>query len=291
MNISLKLLLLTGLAVLFITETTSGQMQRQRTVVDEPEEVFLTMSLITMSTTSNLGKKNMNSTIMHNFGLVSGGVKDFWGLDNGAAVRLGIDYGITDKLSVGIGRTSREDNVDLRFKYTVINQMRSGRIPVEIALKGDLGISTQKEPRFDYTFEERLNMFGSVSVARKFNDSFSFMVAPMISHFNTVVIETEDQKVEPTHLANGFGGELRINERHSFSFEYYLVFGDRTPGTVNPAALSWQVDTGGHVFQMFIMSGTWFKEQHLIARTTTDFFAPDFRIGFNVNRVFGLAAK
>ncbi len=269
-------------------QTAFAQIERKRTIEDQPEEVFLTMSLITMATSSNLKQKNMNSTIMHNFGLVSGGIKDFWGLDNGAAVRLGIDYGITDKLSIGLGRTSREDNVDLRFKYTLLNQMRSGKIPVEVSLKGDIGIITQKESRFKFTNQERLNFLGSVTVARKFSKAFSFQVAPMVSHFNTIVIETENQQTEYTHYGTGFGGEIRLNNHHSFSFEYYLVVGERTVGTKNPAAISWQVDTGGHVFQMFFMSGTWFTEQHLLARTTTDFFAPDFRFGFNVNRVFGI---
>ena len=284
----MKKLLMVTLVLGVFAQTALAQLERKRTVTDEPEEVFLTMSLITMATSSNLQKNNMNSTIMHNFGLVSGGIEDFWGLDNGAAVRLGIDYGITDKLSVGIGRTSREDNVDLRFKYTVMNQMKSGKTPIELSIKGDLGINTQKERRFDFTFQERLNMLGSVTAARKFSDAFSFQVAPMVSHFNTVVVETEGQNFEHTHFATGFGGEYRVNNHHSFSFEYYVVMGDKNEGVKNPAAISWQVDTGGHVFQMFLMSGTWFTEQHLLARTTTDFFAPDFRFGFNVNRVFGI---
>lgn len=271
-----------------ISQSAYGQMERRKTVTDEPVEVFLTMSLITMFTSSNLHKNNMNSTIMHNFGLVSTGIEEFWGLDQGAAVRLGIDYGITDRLSVGIGRTSREDNVDLRFKYTLLRQMKSDKIPVEVSIKGDLGINTQKEPRFDFTLQERMNMFGSVAIARKFSDAFSFQVAPMVSHFNTVVVETEGQKTEHTHFGAGFGGEYRLSLNHSFSFEYFAVFGERTDGTVNPMAVSWQIDTGGHVFQIFLMNGNWFTEQHLIARTTDEFFARDFRIGFNVNRVFGL---
>ena len=69
------------LFVALTAQSAFAQLERKRTVTDEPEEVFLTMSLITMATSSNLQKRNMNSTIMHNFGLVSGGVKDFWGLD------------------------------------------------------------------------------------------------------------------------------------------------------------------------------------------------------------------
>jgi hypothetical protein len=276
------------ISIVFLSDSAFGQLERRRTVTDEPVEVFLTMSLITMPTTSNLQANNMNSTIMHNFGLVSSGIEEFWGLDQGAAVRLGIDYGVTDRLSVGIGRTSREDNVDLRFKYTLLQQMKSDKIPVEVSIKGDLGINTQQERRFDFSTRDRLNMFGSVAVARKFSDALSLQIAPMISHFNTVVIETVDQNPTHTHFATGFGAEYRVSLKHSFSFEYFAVLGERTKGTFNPMAVSWQIDTGGHVFQMFFMNGNWFTEQHLIARTTNDFWARDFRLGFNVNRVFGL---
>lgn len=140
---------------------------------------------------------------------LAGGIEEFWGLDQGAAVRLGIDYGITDRLSIGIGRTSREDNVDLRFKYTVLQQMKSDKIPVEVSIKGDLGINTQQERRFDFSTRDRLNMFGSVAVARKFSDALSLQIAPMVSHFNTVVIETEDQNPRHTHFATGIGAEYR----------------------------------------------------------------------------------
>ncbi|MEQ9310704.1 MAG: DUF5777 family beta-barrel protein [Balneolaceae bacterium] len=287
MRVSFLLLVFT----LLISQTTYAQLERKRTITDSPEEIYLTMSLITMSTSSNLEKNNMNSTIMHSFGLVSTGIEEFWGLDQGAAVRLGIDYGITDKLSVGIGRTNREDNVDLRFKYTFLQQMRSGKIPVEVSIKGDVGINTQKENRYDPSFQDRLNYFGSLTVARKFTEKFSFQVAPMISHFNTIVIETAEQDLVNNHYAAGFGGEFRLNLNHSFSFEYFLVVGDRNNNTENPMAVSWQIDTGGHVFQIFFMNGNWFTEQHLLARTTEDFFARDFRLGFNVNRVFGIGGK
>lgn len=282
----LFVLIIIGISSSFL----QAQMQRQRAVKDAPvDELFLIGSIAGMSTVTNLEKGDLNSVIMHNFGLVSGGIEDFWGLDQGAAVLLGIDYGVTDKLSIGIGRTSIEDNVDLRFKYTVLRQMSSDKIPVEIAIKGDLGINTQENTRFeDFTFSERLNYFGSIMVARKFNDAITLQVAPMISHFNTVVVEADLITPENTHLALGLGGRFKLNERKSLTFEFLPVLGERTEGTVNHFAVGYEIETGGHVFQMFFMSGRWFTEQHLIARTTTDFLTSDFRLGFNVNRVFGL---
>lgn len=282
---------LLGLIIIGVTSSTmDAQMQRQRAVKDAPvDELFLIGSIAGMSTVTNLNKGDLNSVIMHNFGLVSTGIEEFWGLDQGAAVRLGLDYGVTDKLSIGIGRTSIEDNVDLRFKYTLTRQMSSDKIPVEIAVKGDVGVNTQKNTRFeDFTFTERLNYFGSIMVARKFNDKVSLQVAPMVSHFNTVVQEQITDIPENTHFALGFGGRYKLDERKSFTFEYLPVLGEKNFGTVNHFALGYEIETGGHVFQMFFMSGRWFTEQHLIARTSSDFFEGDFRLGFNVNRVFGL---
>ena len=275
--------------LLFISGTVNAQMQRTRAVQDGPVgELFLMGSIAGSATVSNLEAHNLNTSIQHNFGEFNGGIEDFWGLDLGAAVRLGIDYGISDKLSVGIGRTSVEDNVDLRFKYSLLRQLKSDKIPVEVAIKGDLGINTQSESRFDFTFTERLNYFGSVMVARQFSDKITLQVAPMISHFNTVVIETAGVTPENTIFALGLSGRFKLNVRNSLTFEYLPVLGPRNDGTYNHLAFGYEIETGGHVFQIFLMSGQWFTEQHLISRNTSDFFAGDFRLGFNVNRVFSL---
>ncbi|MTI86624.1 MAG: hypothetical protein FH748_01505 [Balneolaceae bacterium] len=271
------------------TSLLQAQMKRERVIQERPvEDTFLAGSITGMSTVENLPKNNMTSVVMHNFGLVSGGIDSFYGLDEGAAVRLGIDYGITDTFSMGIGRTSEENTVDFRFKYNLLRQLSSDRIPVSVALKGDLGINTSEEPRFDFTFTERLNYLGSVMVARKFSDQFSLQLAPMVSHFNTVIQEDANKDLKNTLYAVGIGGRLKVSKRNAFIFEYIPVVGDRNSGTRNHASLGFEIDTGGHVFQMFFMSGQWFTEQHLIARTNTDISALDFRFGFNINRVFSL---
>lgn len=158
---------------------------------------------------------------------------------------------------MGIGRTSVEDNLDLRFKYTLLRQLKSDKVPVEVVIKGDIGVNTQEEIRFDFEFNERLNYFGSVMVARKFNERITLQIAPMISHFNTVVQETSTPP-ENTHFALGLGGRIKLDERKSITFEYLPVLGSRTVGTKNHLAVAYEIETGGHVFQVFLMSGRWF---------------------------------
>lgn len=285
----LKLILSILLIFYLSTEPVLSQMERQRVSQDGPvEDIFLLGSIAGMSTVTALPQYNLNTMVMHNFGLVSGGIHEFYGLDGGASVRLGIDYGLTDKIDIGIGRTGIEDVVDFRVKYVILEQLKSDKIPIQVAIKGDVGVSTQKERRFDYTFTERLNYFGSIMVARKFTEAFSLQLSPMVSHFNTIVIEQANAEKQNTLFGLGIGGRYKLNNRNALAFEFLPVLGNRNSDTKNHLALSYEIDTGGHVFQIFLMSGRWFTEQHLLARTQTDFFAPDFRVGFNINRFFGL---
>src|SRR3954470_17043220 len=60
--------------------------------------------------------------ILHRFGRVNGGAYEFFGLDGPASVRLGLDYGVTDNLTVGIGRSTFNKELDGFAKYRVIHQ-------------------------------------------------------------------------------------------------------------------------------------------------------------------------
>ncbi|HET8866358.1 MAG TPA: DUF5777 family beta-barrel protein, partial [Gracilimonas sp.] len=144
------------------------------------------------------------------------------------------------------------------------------------------------ERRFDYTFTKRLNYLASLMIARKFNEKLSLQVSPMISHFNNVVKEIESDRLYNTIAAVGIVGRYKLNKRNAIAFEYLPVIGNRNSDTKNHAAVSFEIDTGGHVFQLFFMSGRWFTEQHLISRTDTNMFDMDFRFGFNINRFFGV---
>ena len=285
----MKYVLTLALVTLLFSSSIFGQMERKRAIQDRPvEDIFLAGSVAGMSTVTALPARNLNSMVMHNFGLISGGLQQFYGLDAGAAVRLGLDYGITDRLDVGIGRTSLENVVDLRVKYVLLQQMKSDNIPLQVALKGDLGISTQTERRFNYTFTERLNYLTSIMFARKFSESLSLQIAPMLSHHNTVIKEQPEQSLQNTLFGIGFAGRYKLNERNAIALEFLPVIGSRNSGTNNHAAISYEIDTGGHVFQIFFMNGRWFTEQHLLARTNDRIQDMDFRLGFNINRVFGL---
>ena len=53
------------------------------------------------------GKGELEFIFSHRFGRLNSGSYNFWGLDD-AFVRLGLEYGITDRLGAGLGRSSTD---------------------------------------------------------------------------------------------------------------------------------------------------------------------------------------
>lgn len=280
------------LAFLLGTADLYAQMPRERADVEGPvEEIFWAPNVILTSSVYNLPQGNLNVTILHSFGIATNGVEDLFGLDGAANIRFGADYGITDRLSVGIGRSRFDKLYDARFKANLLRQMEDDSVPIDVALKGDLGITTVEN---GFEFVDRLNYFASLMVARKFSDRISLQVMPMYSHFNTVFIERSGGRIleeENDHFAVGLAGRLVLSRRFALQAEYLPVIGPRSDGTTDAFSVGLDIETGGHVFQLFFTTSQWFTEQHVIARNTDDFFAGDFRFGFNVNRVFRLGGE
>lgn len=280
----IKKTVVTTFVFCFVTSIAFSQMERERVAPGGPvEEMFWTPNIVGMSSVQSLPKSNLNVTIMHNFGVMNDDIfHNFFGMDFGATVRLGIDYGITDRWSVGVGRTLLHRLYDFRTKYALLKQTESNSIPVSISVKGDLGINSSQN---GFMFEDRLNYFSSIMIARKLSDALTLQLTPMYAHFNTPRDQLQD------FYAVGIGGEYRLSRRWAIIGEYYPVIGDRPSGTKDAVAIGVNIETGGHVFQLFLKSSNWHTEQQIIVQNRDDFWNGDIRFGFNVNRIFRIGKK
>lgn len=264
--------------------TANAQLPRERAQTNNTiDRIFWATTNIGISTVQNVDKNNLQSSIAHVFGLTNGGIDRFYGLDDGANTRLGIDYGVTDNFSLGIGRMTFNKVVDIRSKYNLLRQTKSNSVPIDLALKASVGINTLSGLGFE--FNDRLSYFASAMIARKF-DALSVQLTPMIAHFNTTSQVNPDQLVGLGLLMN-----YEINRRYAVSAEYLPVIGDRFTSTYDAAAIALNIDTGGHIFQLFFASSQWHNEQFIMANNRDRFWKGDFRFGFNIHRVFGLSSK
>jgi len=289
----MKPLFLLFLSCLLFSEIAMAQLERRTVVADRDVELtFMAPRNINLYTIEALSEGELHYSIMHTFGEVNTGYQQFWGLDGGANVRFSLEYAFTDDFSLALGRSSLDKVVDFTGRYLIINQKSSGKVPVSVAANASVGINTTDlsfvaEP---YTFSDRLSVAGSILVARKFSDKFSLQLSPTFVYFNRVGQELN--VIDPnlnTYAGLGVSSRYKIRPRTAVTLQYVpTLYGDTS--NYNLAA-GIDIETGGHVFQMFFTTSRALNDQYLIAGENGNFFDREFRFGFNVNRIFNLQGR
>lgn len=237
----------------------------------------------------------LQSMFSHRFGTLEDPLYTFLGM-NQASIRFGFDYGITNRFSVGLGRssglggTTPPPTYDFHGKYRVLMQSTGARnMPVTVALFAGTAINTEHWPQDGIvrTTADRMSYTGQVLIARKFNERLSLQVMPTVLHRN--LVDNADQA--NTLTAIGMGGRVKLSKRTALTFEYYLSSAkDRGAGFYNPISIGYDIDTGGHIFQIFVTNSFGLIESQFLGSTSNDFFAgpKGIRLGFNFSRVFTL---
>ena len=230
---------------------------------------------------------NLIFDVQHHFGPANIGFNDFFGLDQ-AITRLGLQYGITDWLAVGIGRSTLEKTVNGWVKIKLLRQS-TGEVnsPVSVSYFGDAALSTLKwaDPVRTNYFSSRLSYASQVLIARKLSNALSVQLSPTYIHRNLVEKTTDDNDV----LAMGAGGRVKLNNRVSLNVEYYYVLSAQTAKDYNNSlTLGFDIETGGHVFQLFFTNSQGIIEEHFIPKTTGKWLNGDIHFGFNISRNFVL---
>ena len=253
---------------------------------------FKSTRLINGQTIETVGKNQLNFWISHRFGALNTGfIDNFFGLDE-ARIRLGLEYGISSLLTVGIGRSSQEKMYDFYAKYKLLRQ--SNIMPVTMTFYGSNALSTvatgsslESGTVMKYNDNlERMTYTGQVLIARKFSERISLQIMPTFLHFNkSETIDTPNNMV-----ALGVGGRFKLTKRLSITGEYYYADFNRPTSSSyhNSLAVGFDIETGGHVFQLHFTNSRGMIERQFIAQTTKQWSDGGIFYGFNIARSFSL---
>jgi hypothetical protein len=258
----------------------------------KPEEVIATFKTTRISnghSVETLPAGVLDFKIQHRFGTFTSGIDEFFGLDQ-AFIRLGLDYGINDRLMVGLGRTSYQKQVDGFLKYKLLKQKHGGTPVTVTALASAMYRTDNFDEGLPYTINQtdRLAYAFQLMVARKFSEGVSLQLMPTLVHYNIVPKSTDPNVI----ISIGAGGRFKLTKRTSFNIEYYYNLSDyKFEGTRNSLAVGFDIETGGHVFQLIFTNGQGIAEKPFITETTGDFFNGDIHFGFNISRVFQIGGK
>lgn len=261
----------------------------QQSEVKETEYISSTFKgsrLINGQTIETRYKGELEFIFAHRFGPMNGGLYELYGLDQ-AYVRIGLEYGLTDRLGVGIGRNSVDKTVDGFLRYKALRQSRAG-MPISVTAFGIMAVKTSpkdEDAGYDITFEDRTSYTAQLLIARKFTPALSLQLMPSFVHKNTV-----DQSIEDNdQLALGVGGRIKVSRSVALTTEYYYRFNVHEGNPYyNSIGFGVDIETGGHVFQIVITNSRGLTERAFITETTGEFFDGDIHLGFNVTRIFQL---
>ncbi len=279
-----------------------------------PQKEFVTASfkglrIINAQTIETAKKHNLQFNIQHRFGDVAGGVggfHNFYGLDQAPDIRFSFDYGITDRLQIGIGHSKGvepyRELVDGNVKFKLLRQTSGGGMPVSVTFFGVAAVSARisadsltSDFYFKNNFAHRISYVSQLVIARKFTPGISFEVLPTWVHRNYVSF------AEPNDFfAVGAGARVKLTKRFALVADYFHNF-DSYYSTAkdlkgkriyfDPLGIGVEIETGGHVFQLMFTNTTGILENSYLPFTRANWLDGQFRWGFNITRNFVLGGK
>ncbi len=228
--------------------------------------------------------------ILHRFGFLNSGAEQLYGLDQ-ATIRLGMDYGVTDWLSIGFGRSTFKKELDGFIKAKPLWQTKGSRkFPFSLTLVAGMTLHTMKwdNPERKNYFTSRMGYYYQAVIARKFSEAFTLQLSPIVVHRNLV-----DSLVDQHDIwALGVGARIKLSRRIAMTVDYFGLKPGRIADFYNsPLSIGFDIETGGHVFQLHFSNATGMNERAFITETTGDWFKGDVHLGFNISRVFTLGKR
>jgi hypothetical protein len=230
--------------------------------------------LISLPTATTPDKGDVLLRISHRFSdPVDTGFDNFFGLDSFANILFAVGYGITDRLTVSIGRARFDREFEFAADWLAAEQGKTGGLPFSLALHGGVDLVTESSP-------DEAKIFAALSLSRQFTRRLSVLVVPALAtNANHWDLEPEST------FSLGLGARYMIFKGFSVTAEWVPVlagYGDVEGGW----GLGIEQKIGGHVFQVFVTNAFGLTTAQVLPGGDLRLGDFDFRIGFNIFRTF-----
>lgn len=282
---------------------------------DEPSKsvyaTFKTTKIVNSQNIETVKKRNLDFRVTHRFGNLFNSASNnalneaahgAFGLDNSADIRTSFDYGITDEITIGIGRSKYREMNDASIKWRFLTQKENNKIPVSVCFYGSMGYTSMTTDNlYAGTIRPKTNEVHRVQyasqllIARKFNSILSLQLMPIYVHRNfikqqvNVMNGKEDQNAM---FSLGVGGRLKVSKRMAIVVDYFYNFSEfqtgNPDGYYNPLGVGLEIETGGHVFHINFTNSPAILESSFLPSTQDTWTKGQVKLGFNISRWFAL---
>ena len=292
--------------LIFATSSILTNAQEDSTLYNEPifieeesneiEDTYLSTRIVNGHSIETLKKGTLEFRIEHKFGDAAGdlgGINTLYGLDNATDIRFAFEYGLTNNLMIGAGRSRGSGTpysalLDGFLKYRIVKQNKTS-VPVSITYVGTTSYSymTASSIATDVShfpkWYHRMAYSSQLNIAKKIHNKLSLAVIPTIVYRNYVA--ADDQNLL---FSIGSAINYAINSKVNIGIEYYSNLQEENLRNEYQNSLSIGVDwiTFGHNFKVFLTNSAGFGETQFIPYTNTDWSKGQFRIGFCIGRKY-----
>ena len=278
-------ILLSGTKQVFCQDLGSLLEKETNEITDYTLATFLSNRIIDGQSTEQMQKKGLDFRISHRFGSFKEGANELYGLD-GSNSYFSVDYGLTNRIMLGIGRATYNKEVTGSIKAKLLRQSTGAKeMPVTVSLFGEVDATTQKFSNSERNkdFLSRLDYTCQLLIAKKMNN-FSFQLSPTLVHRNLVETSNEYNDL----FAIGAGGRYRINSVLDISAEYFWVnqSNRKTDAYDDPLSFALSYQVSRHVFQLILSNAQPITANSVIGKTSGKWLDGDIHIGFNISTVF-----
>lgn len=257
---------------------------------EEVIATFKSTNVILAPSIERVKKKQLHFRVSHLFSKVTSGYMDLFGLDQLVNMNLSLDYGLNNRVQLGLARSNKPDKTIIHtIKATLIRQSKGkGSSPLSLSYFGNVDWKTNryflKERNKD--FVGRLDYVNMLLIGRKFNTKLSLQTTLSSVHRNLT-----ESPAEPNDIYSlGFSGRYMLNDHISFNWEYFYTY----PSSVHikfensPLSFGFDIETGGHVFQLYFSNALALHPGKFLINQNENFFGKNIQFGFSILREFSL---
>lgn len=230
-----------------------------------------------LPTSDTLGRKMLEFRFTHRFktSTKEAGADNLYGLDAGAWISLGLAYGVTDWLDVGVRRTNDLQDYEAYMKASLLRQ--KGRSPLAVSFY-------ESFVRLDGPdLANRNRWTAQLVLARRIAEWLSVTLVP--SYVSTPDFLDEDVKRGTT--AVGAAAEVRLKSYIAVTGEYIAQIGG-VKAPYRSGTVGLQLRTANHAFHLLFTNARGTHTDVYLPGGDLDWRHHEFRLGFNISRTFDL---
>jgi Membrane bound beta barrel domain (DUF5777) len=223
---------------------------------------FKSSRIINVQTNETVSLHTLDFRVAHRFGSIgkaSGGNRhNLYGIDESSDIRVAFEYGITERLTIGVARHKYNENYEVLGKFRLLEQTNDDHIPVAVTIFSNAAYSDDQNPLFNSDTVSsstenlrRLSYTTQIIIARKFSPGLSLQILPTVVHHNFVFNPNDDNTI----YALGVGGRIKVTRSMAIIADYMYNFSElrkinNDNGYYNALGAGVEFETGGHVFSL-----------------------------------------